>query len=165
MRLQTGAKSLRPRRQTDNRRPRASLTRDACPDRGELGEGIGILVERMCNASVPIAAVAGFAIDLVQHGVQPIRGRIALVPLGGRVRGLREESRNRIGRRGGRMSETPTPTIETTAQRTAFAAPAATRWRAEPNSPVNLMHSICLYGVPNHYGVMVEGSELLTELP
>ena len=57
-------------------------------DRGEFREGIGILVERMCNASVPIAAVASIAVDLVQHGVQPIRGGIALVPLGDRVRGL-----------------------------------------------------------------------------
>src|SRR4029077_12551822 len=69
MRLHTGAKTLRPRRLTDNRRPRPSLTRDACSDCGELGEGIGILVERIWNASVPIAAVAGFAVDLVQHGM------------------------------------------------------------------------------------------------
>ena len=55
-------------------------------DGGELGLGVGVGLVGLAGAAVPVARVAGVALDLVQHGVDPAGGGVGLVLLHDLVR-------------------------------------------------------------------------------
>src|SRR6185503_20723929 len=50
-------------------------------DGGELGLGVRVGLVGLAGAGVPVAGVAGVALDLVQHGVDPAGSGVRLVLL------------------------------------------------------------------------------------
>src|SRR6185503_16514345 len=57
-------------------------------DGGKLGLGVGVGLVGLAGAGVPVAGVAGVALDLVPHGMDPARGGVRLVLLHDLVRAV-----------------------------------------------------------------------------
>lgn len=65
-----------------------SQTRGPGLDEREFGHGFVGEVVDAAGATIPIAGVAGIALDLVEHGVDPSGGRVVFVLLDELMRGL-----------------------------------------------------------------------------
>jgi hypothetical protein len=70
------------------RASRERAIRERGLDGGKLGLGVGVGLESLACAGVPVARVAGVAFDLVQHSMDPAGGGILLILLHDLVRAV-----------------------------------------------------------------------------